>query len=75
MNEYLLSVIESGDDFQKAGAVNALVWAAVLVSYRFPNPRPSSLPSTHAVPETLAAYEALADVREREKILLLETFV
>ena len=77
VNEYLLSVIESGDDFQKAGAVNVLVWAAVLVSYRFPNSRPSPLRFTreYAVPETLAAYEAFADVREREKILLLETFV
>jgi len=30
VNEYLLSAIESGDDLQKAGAVNALVWAEVL---------------------------------------------
>jgi hypothetical protein len=77
VNEYLLSVIESGDDFQKAGAVNALVWAAAVVRYRIPHPLPSPLRFTRedAVPESLAAYEALADIREREKILLLETFV
>ena len=77
VNEYLLSVIEFGNDFQKAGAVNALVWAAVVVSYRMPDPRPSPLRFTRedAVAETLAAWEAFADVREREKILLLETFV
>lgn len=77
MNEFLLSVIESGDDFQKAGAVNALVWAAVVVSYRFPESADSPLRFTRedAIPDTLAAFEAFEDVREREKILLLETFV
>src|SRR5262249_31443861 len=32
VNEYLLGVVESGTDFRKAGAVNALYWAQVGLS-------------------------------------------
>jgi hypothetical protein len=55
VNEYLLDVVESGPDFHKAGAVNALYWAGA----------PLSLPGG----------DALADLWERKRRLLLETFV
>jgi len=38
VNQYLLAVLESGDDFHKAGAVCALCWANVAVSYRLTYP-------------------------------------
>ena len=72
VNEYLLCVIESGTDFQKAGAVNALYWAQAGLSF------PSNAVSydiEYATPESRAAYEALQDVRDRRRRVLLETFV
>jgi hypothetical protein len=72
VNEYLLGVVESGSDFRKAGAVNALYWAQVGLSF------PGNAPSysiENATPESRAAYEALADLWERKRRLLLETFV
>lgn len=72
VNEYLLDVVESGTDFLKAGAVNALYWAQVLLS--FPGDAPS-FRIEHATPESRAAYEALADLWQRKRRLLLETFV
>jgi hypothetical protein len=76
VHEYLLSVIESGSDFQKAGAVNALVWAELRVSYTWSDERDfGDLSRANADPVSLAAFEALADVRQRERVLLIETFV
>jgi hypothetical protein len=72
VNEYLLGVVESGTDFRKAGAVNALYWAQVPLS--FPGTAPS-YSIENASPESRAAFEALADLRERKRRLLLETFV
>ena len=72
VNEYLLDVVASGTDFRKAGAVNALYWAGMSLSY------PRDAPSfriEHATAESRAACEALADVWERKRRLLLETFV
>jgi hypothetical protein len=72
VNEYLLGVVESGTDFRKAGAVNALYWAQVGLSF------PGSAPSfsiEYATPESRAAYEALGDLWERKRRLLLKTFV
>jgi hypothetical protein len=65
VNEYLLAVLESGDDFHKAGAVCALYWAGVSVSYRFPLTWP--LRREDANQEELAAYEALMDLWERKE--------
>jgi hypothetical protein len=71
--EYLLNVAESGSDFRKAGAVLALYHAQVCLSFMATAPRPFTI--EHATPESRAAYEAVSDLRERERRLLLETFV
>jgi hypothetical protein len=77
VNEYLLSVLESGGDDQKTGAVSALYWAQVLVSYRAASPAgsPVKLKPEDADPESLAAHQALSDVWQRKRQLFLETFV
>jgi hypothetical protein len=77
VNEYLLAVLESGDDFHKAGAVSALYWAAVRVSYRLMHPMtsPLQLRSEDADPESQALYDSLRDLDERKRKLFLETFV
>ena len=75
VNEYLLAVLESGDDFHKAGAVNALYWAEARVSYRLTYPVTAPLRSEDADQDSLAAYEALRDLWERKRKLFLETFV
>jgi len=72
VNEYLLEVVEAGPDFCKAGAVNALYWAQVPLSFRGDAP---AFTMDHATPESRAAYEALADLWERKRTLLLKTFV
>lgn len=72
VNEYLLSVIESGTDFRKAGAINALYWANVPLT--FPGDA-RSFDIQNATPDSREQYEALADVWTRKRRLLLETFV
>src|SRR6185312_13105355 len=72
VNGYLLEVVASGSDVRKMGAMKALYWAQVPL--RFVGEAPSYA-IEHATPESRAAYEALADVRERKRTLLLETFV
>src|SRR5262249_39600148 len=72
VNEYLLRVVESGPDWRKAGAVNALYWAQV--SLCFVGNVPAYTPE-HATPESRAAYLALADLWERNRRLYRETFV
>ena len=77
VNEYLLSVVESGTDFRIAGAVNALYWAQVPLSFRNVA-LDGELPSfdiEHATPESRGAYMALQDVWARKNRLFLETFV
>jgi hypothetical protein len=72
VNEYLLGVVESGSDFRKAGAVNAMYWAQVPLSFVGSVP---SFTTEHATPESRAAYEAVSDLRERKRLLLLDTFL
>jgi len=72
VNEYLLDVVESGTDRRKAGAVNALYWAHVPLT--FPGDAPS-FDREHATRESRAAYEELHDIWDRTRRLLLETFV
>ena len=69
MNAYLLSVVESGSDFRKAGAVNARYWAEEPLAFVGTVP-PFTI--EYATPESRAAYEALSDLRERKRRLLLE---
>jgi|SRR5579871_1413898 len=59
VNEALLEVIKTGNDFEKAGAVNALYWAGMLLG----------------TPQSRAAYLELEDVWERKRCLLLREFV
>jgi hypothetical protein len=76
VNEYLLSVVESGTDFRRAGAVNALYWSQVRLLFR--NVLLDDVPPfdiEHATAESRTAYMALQDVWERKKRLFLETFV
>jgi hypothetical protein len=70
--EYLLDVVETDTDFRRAGSVNALYWAGI--SLTFPAAT-SSFDIENATPESRAAYEALSDLWERKRRLLLETFV
>jgi hypothetical protein len=72
VNEYLLSVVESGTDFRKAGAVNAMYWAHVPLA--FPGGS-SSFEIEDATPESRALYESLQDIWERQQCVLLQTFV
>jgi hypothetical protein len=72
VNEYLLDVVASGTDFQKAGAVNALYWAGVHLVFRGDA---RTFDYRDATPESRAEYEALSDVWQRERELFLETFV
>jgi hypothetical protein len=72
VNEYLLNVVATGDDARKAGAVNALYWAQVPLEYRGDVP---AFSIDHATPESRQRYLALADLRQRKRQLLLETFV
>jgi len=62
VNEYLLSVVETGTDFRKAGAVSALYWARGF-SYEYPGSKP------------FAAMEMSEDDRKQRRTVLLETFV
>jgi hypothetical protein len=72
VNEYLLGVVASGSDFRKAGALNAMYWAQARLTFVGDVP---SYTVEHATPASRAAYEALADLRERKRTLLLEMFV
>jgi hypothetical protein len=62
VNEYLLHLLESGDSFQKAGAVCALNWARVSIVYEIKGRPISSLTIEDATPDSLAAWEALSDI-------------
>lgn len=72
VNEYLLDVVESGSDFRKAGAVNALYWAAVGLSFLG---TATSFRIEEATLESRTLYESLQDVWDRKDVLMLETFV
>jgi hypothetical protein len=75
VNEYLLEVLESGDSFQKAGAVCALNWAQISIVYEIKGRPISSLTIEDATPDSLAAFQALSDIWQRKKKLFVETFV
>jgi hypothetical protein len=72
VNEYLLGVVESGTDFRKAGAVNAMYWAGVPLCFQGDVP---SFDIEHATAESKALYKSLQDIWERQRCLLLKTFV
>ncbi|MFX0063450.1 MAG: hypothetical protein ACFFC7_14835 [Candidatus Hermodarchaeota archaeon] len=72
VNEHLLDVLETGEPFEQAGAVNALYWANVRLTFI------GSVPEftlEHATPESRAEYEAMYDILHRKRMLYLECFV
>jgi hypothetical protein len=72
VNEALLEFFEKGSDFEKAGAANALYWARLGFAFQG---RVPAYTREYATPESVAAYDALADIWVRRGCLFLETFV
>jgi hypothetical protein len=72
VNEALLDVVETGTNFEKAGAVNALYWGGMSLS--FPE-NTTKFTLENATPESRAAYLELKNVWERKKCLFLREFV
>jgi hypothetical protein len=72
VNEASLQFVETGSDYEKAGAVNALYWAGM--SLRFDDYK-RGLTLENATPESRAAYLELKDVWERKRCLFLREFV
>ena len=72
VNAALLEFVEKGTDFEKAGAVNALYWGGMSLS--FPeNTQEFSL--ENATPESRASYLEFKDVWEQKRCLFLREFV
>jgi hypothetical protein len=72
VNEALLEFFEKGTDFEKAGAVNALYWARLGLAFRGNVP---AYTREYAIPESVAAYDALVDIWVRRDCLFLKEFV
>ena len=72
VNNSLLEVVKNGDNFEKAGAVNALYWARLGLAFRS---IPPAYTKEYALPESVQAYEELADVWMYRDCLLLKEFV
>ena len=72
VNEYLLDVVEGGNDDDIAGAVAALYWANMSLSF---NTDASEFTLKYASPESREAYLALADVWERKRTTYLRVFL
>lgn len=70
--EHLLNIVETDTDFRRAGAVNALYWAGVSLSFPAGT---TSFDVENATPESRASYVALNDLWERKRKLLLQLFV
>lgn len=72
VNEYLLDVVEASDNTAIAGAIAALYWANMQISFYGKVP---AYTLEHATPESRKAYEALNDVWERKRATYLKVFV
>lgn len=70
--ESLLDFINNGNDFEQAGAINAMYWTGMKLEFP-PNVPNFSL--ENALPESRAAYESLADIRQHIRLRLLELFL
>ena len=70
--EALLGIINKGNAFEQAGAINALYWTGVSLKFLPDAPR---FTLEYATPESRATYESLADIRQRICVQLLELFV
>ncbi len=67
-----MKFIDKGDTFEQAGAINALYWAGMKVEF---SPNVPNFSIEYATPESRAAYESLADIRQRIGVRLLELFL
>ena len=72
VNEHLLAVVEAGDAPEIAGAVAALYWANMSITFSGEVPEYTL---EHATPESRAAFLELKDVWERKRELYLTTFI
>jgi hypothetical protein len=72
VNVALLDIVETGSDFEKAGAVNASYWGGISLS--FPE-NTQDFTVENATLESRAAYLELQDVWERRRCLFLREFV
>ena len=72
VNETLLEYVEKGNNFEKAGAVNALYWAIPQVKYRG---RPPTYSKEYATQASIKELEEFRDVWMKRKRLLLEEFI
>ena len=72
VNEYLLDVVEGDNDDDIAGAVAALYWANMSLSFNADAPK---FTLEHASPESREAYLALADVWGRKRTTYLRIFL
>jgi hypothetical protein len=72
VNEALLEYVEQGNDFEKAGAINALYWGGMHLQF---DDYRRGLTLEHATPESRTAYLELKDVWERKRSLFLREFV
>lgn len=72
VNEHLLDVWETGDDLRKAGAIRALYWAQVSLTFKGDAPEYSL---EHATPESREEFLSLTDIWLRKHDLNLKTFV
>jgi hypothetical protein len=70
--EALLEVVENGNDFEKAGAVNALYWGGMSLSFPAGT---QEFTLENATPESRSAYVELEDVWDRKRCLFLRVFV
>lgn len=65
VNEALLAYVETGSNAEKAGAINALYWAQM----------PLTFPLEKTTPDSQCAYVELADLWQRKRVLFLQLFV
>ena len=72
VNEYLLDVVESDDGAAIAGAVAALYWANMAISFAGNVPEYTL---EYATPETRAAFLELKDVWKRKRESFLRIFI
>ncbi len=80
VNEFLLDVLETGTPFEQAGAVNAMYWAQIPLSFKMKNVDLEADPDSQftleqATEESRKKVLALADIWKRKHLLLLEHFV
>lgn len=72
VNEYLLDVVDGGEDAAIAGAVAALYWANMQISFSGKVP---AYTLEYATQDSREAYEALNDIWQRKRATYLKVFV